>query len=539
MATFGNEHILDLKHFLKLVYSDEKIKISDKCVQRLDKTRYFIQHLLDNNIKVYGLTTGFADLRDCAVAPHLAAELSINIISSHDAGIGKPFPTDVVLGAMIIRANSLSKGNSGFQTSSLQTLLDMINARVIPIIPETGSLGASGDLANLARLGQAMQGNDVPVEYNGEIISAKLALQRAGIKPFSPKAKEGLALTNGTAFMASMIAIGYQRQINLLNNLFSVLGLFLNSIGAIDASFYSCLQLARKQTGQTIVADLISRQFKNSPFINHTGVQDDYCVRCLPQIFGPRIEIILEQKAKVNAELDAITDNPLLFLENEISADVSNKRKISFQNEDWVVISGGNFHGEILSTIADTICAANAKIALTLERHLTYMLNPFRNKNTLPTYLIHQEEKKGLLSGYMIPQYTANSLAQKICMMAQPVSTYNITSANESEDLVSYGATAAHKLLDQIDLMNQLLTIYLTTSMQAYSLSRRQILNKGKSIPSSLLSEIIFQSVQEQHSHAPFPSEENFAKKYEINSKILESGSLYTTSGISLYNSLV
>lgn len=527
MIKLGKKHFFGLREFHDVVFKNAKIQISQLAEERLKKTRHFVDYLLKNNIKVYGLTTGFADLRNKSVSPDQAAQLSCNLIESHDAGIGPSLPKDVILGAMVVRASSLAKGHSGFQINSLQTLVEMTNHQIIPFIPKTGSLGASGDLAFLARMGRAMMGKDVPVWFEGQQTSACKALKKVGIAPFMPLAKEGLAVTNGTSFMISMLAIAFLKEYHELENILALQGLFLNAVGATKAAFNQNIQEVRDQKGQEKVAEILSRHFASSPFVDPENVQDDYCIRCLPQILGPKIEIILEQQIKIERELNAVTDNPLFFENEEITPDVDINRIFSFENDQWAVLSGGNFHGECITTIADTIATANAKIALTLERQITFLLNPFRNKNKLPCYLITDQEHLGLLSGYMITQYTANALTQKIAHLGTPTSIYNITSANESEDIVSYGATAAERLLEQQERMHELFSIYLTVVVQAYSIVRNKWLKEDKHIPSELIAEKIFQKIQActQDSY-PFVSEESFERRYEQASEILTSGVL-------------
>lgn len=521
---FSEDTHLTVTDFYDIVFLGKKVKIANSAVSRLNETRLFVDYLLKNNIKVYGLTTGFADLRDYAVSPLQANQLSKNLIASHDAGIGTPLPKEVVLGAMVLRANSLAKGYSAFKKDSLDVLVGMINAQIIPLIPSSGSLGASGDLAFLARLGRAMQGDDVPVLYQGNILSAGVALQREKITPFSPSAKEGLALTNGTSFMGSMLALAYLREVEELENMLALQGLFLNSVGAIDVAFCKSIQNIRSQKGQCIVADILSKQFQDSPFIDHEGVQNDYSIRCLPQILGPKVQLVLSMYDCVEKELDAVTDNPLIFRDEEISSDINEKRIIPFHGKRWTVLSGGNFHGECIATAADAIAMANAKIALTMERQLTYMLNPARNKNRFPAYLITDKKNMGLLSGFMITQYTANALAQKIAQLGLPASVYNITSANECEDVVSYGATAAERLLQQIELFHQLNTVYATTVAQAYALTR-DASSKGYE---KALCEKMYQKIQDAKCVFEYPTKADlpFDTQYKDMTAFLESGVL-------------
>lgn len=528
----GNGKEFGLEEFHAIVFEGKTVGFSQKTAECLTKTRRFIDHLLENNIKVYGLTTGFADLRNKAVSPQEAAQLSHNILQSHDAAIGPYLPLDVTLGAMVVRANSLANGSSGFTIEGLQTLVEMINARIVPCIPDSGSLGASGDLAFLSRLGRAMQGHDVDVIYKHQKISAKQALEKEGIRPFTPRAKEGLALTNGTSFMASMMGIAYLREIHELENMLAALILFLNAIEAIDSAFYENIQQVRGQVHQKTVAKIILDALKDSPFINRKEVQNDYSIRCLPQIYGPRFESIFDQYEKIKREISAVTDNPLIFRGSHICSDVHPGRFIPFEGENWVVLSGGNFHGEYITTIADTIVTNNAKIGLTMERHLTYLLNPFRNNSVLPHYLVPRKMKIGLNSGYMIPQYTANAIVQKMAQVGMPTSLFNITSANESEDIVSYGATAAMKLLNQIDLFSDLNTIYLTMAAQAYAIKREEIIEKGIAVEQTL-SEKIFQVVN-QTGRYPTYDDQSFEPIYKENRKLLNTSALRQALGFPL-----
>lgn len=538
MNLLGNKHNFNIRMFHNIVFRGEKVQLCLDSRLRMEETRGFINFLLEENIKSYGITTGFADLKTCSISPEQADELSCNLIESHDAGIGASFSPEIILGAMIARAASLSKGYSGFQVDSLQTLIDMINHKIIPLIPKTGSLGASGDLCMLARLARAMEGKKVPVWYKGKLTTANKALKEAGIAIFRPKAKEGLAMINGTSFMVSMIAIAFLQEIHELENILGMQGLFLNSVGATDAAFNSCMHEIRPQKGQKLVAEIISQHFNNSEFIDFKEMQNDYCIRCIPQILGPKIESILEQYLKIENELDSVTDNPLFFREEELTEDVHSSRKIFWNHKNWVVLSGGNFHGECISTIVDVITAANAKIAITLERQISYMLNPARNKK-LPCYLIPDKNQIGLSSGYMITQYAANSLVQKICQLSNPTSNFNITSGNESEDVVSYGSNAAEKLLEQIKYLQELNSIYLTVAIQAYSITRETHISLNKAISEELLAEKIFQDFQDFTQDAyPIEKDANFDTRYSQAKQMLASNKLRKIMDYPLYKGI-
>lgn len=540
MVLIGKKHIFKLSQFGDVVLRRKKtVKICLDVSEDLQKTRNFIDFLLGSDIVVYGVTTGLADLRSQKVSPAHAALFSCNLIESHDAGIGSPIPQDVTLGAMTVRAASLAKGNSGFQLESLETLVQMINQKVIPQVPKTGSLGASGDLAFLSRMARAMKGDDVPVWYDNKTMSSKRALEICGIRPFKPLAKEGLAVTNGTSFIISMLSIAYLQELDVLENILACQGLFLNAIGSTNAAFKQSIHQVRPHFGQSLVANILSRHFECSDFSNLSCVQDDYCIRCVPQIFGPKIEIVLEQYKKIETELNSVTDNPLFFRGDEISEDIESSRVWSFDNESWTVLSGGNFHGECLTTIADTICAANAKIAYTLERQIAYMLNPHRNRNQLPIHLITNTSQSGLQSGYMITQYTANALVQRIAQLGTPTSLFNITSGNETEDIVSYGATAAERLLDQLGYLRELNAIYLTVATQAYGITRSAYVSSGKTVSPQLLAEQIFQKIQD-YTEEEYPTfrEENFERRYKQALEMLDLGVFRSIMGNPLYSEI-
>jgi len=528
----GANRVLAVDDFVQVVYKGRKIDLNETSAYRLSEARGFIQYLLEKEVKVYGLTTGFADLRNKTISSKDAAQLSQNILQSHDAGIGPVLPPEVVKGAMVISANSLSKGYSGIKPESLRTLISMINANIIPLIPSVGSLGASGDLAFLARLGQTMQGiAGIKVLYEGQEMEAKEALRLANIVPFKPEAKEGLALTNGTPFMASMLTIAYLRQIHIYENIIALTNLYLNATRSIDAAFNDSIQSVRKQKGQTFVAKILQNLFKDSPLIDSENIQNDYSQRCLPQIFGPKFEQFFSLRKAIFSEIDAVTDNPLIYRRDEISDDISEKRKLEYQNEEWCVLSGGNFHGEVITTAADSLVAGNAKIALTMERHLTFLLNPARNKSLFPDYLIPSAEKAGLQSGFMIVQYTANSLTQKICQLAHPVSNFNLTSANESEDIVSYGPSAVQKLMEQLELLSQLTTLYCVATAQAYGITRENYKKTtGNDLNPELPSEQFFAHMSKL---ATFPvlEEPNFPKLYGPTTELLASHEIRKTIG--------
>lgn len=522
MIELGPKKELDFKDFYAVVSGESKVKLSEDCLKRLDKVVDFVEnHLIKENIKVYGITTGFADLRNYCVDAKKAKQLSHNIINSHDAGIGKSLPENVIVGAMLIRANALCKGHSGFKKENLQVLIDMINKRIIPYIPEHGSLGASGDLAMLARLGRAMEGQEVPVFYKGKTTTAKAAMEAEKITPAVFVQKEGLALTNGTSFLTSLAVISFIAQIHMYENIFALQGLFLNSYRVVDCAFYSCIQNVRKNTGQKKVAEILIKHLKNSPFVDKKGIQNDYLIRCMPQIFSYLVELFPRASEILINEMNAVTDNPLIFNEKEITDDVDKDRIFTYRGEKWAVISGGNFHGEPIAQICDSLRRINVKPIRTLEKQMTYMLNPSRHGlNSMPTYLVPDKTKLGLSSGFMIVQYTANAIAQKISFDGIPVSIFNITSGNESEDVVSYATTSANKLLDQLKLMKDFMVCWFTEALQAYAIARKEIKDLKKI--EDMISEKVFKTIETIK--FPLTEDQAFDEHYKKIHKYLNTG---------------
>lgn len=523
-VTLDRHTEMTIEAFHSIVYGGAWLSVGETVQARLTETRDFIDYLLDQfqkaspenkkQFEAYGINTGFADLRDKPISPEQAGTLSTNIIRSHDAGIGDALPLDVVLGAMVLRANTLAKGYSGFQLHNLQTLVDMINHRIIPVVPRYGSLGASGDLAYLARIGGAMLGDaDVEVWYSGHVMSAGEALEKAGISPMVPGAKEGLALTNGTPFMASMITIAYLNMLQHWENTLADQVLFLNCIQAIDAAFYDCIHDVRQQEGQSVIARFLYAHIKDSPLINRTGIQNDYSIRCIPQILGPKIDEFRQKKREIEAELNAVTDNPLIFKEGEFGDYVTPSRKIRFRDQDWIVVSGGNFYGGYSAHPADVFSFCNAEMVNMAERQHTYLLNPKRNAKTLNSYLVANEAEVGLKSGHMIVQYTHNALVTQMTYLASPISTLKIDSGNHCEDIVSQGALAGIKLLEQLELIGHQNTLKFVSAMQAYSIARAHCPDVQAN--AALTSEQLYAyAIKSTGLTFPYTEDRNFSERY-------------------------
>jgi len=378
-----------------------------------------------------------------------------------------------------------------------------------------------------------MGANNVFVEFEGSTISAQQALSQCHIPPLQPQAKEGLALVNGTGFMAAMLLAAFTNQLLLMENLFALLALFLNAVSATEKAFQASIHALRPHHGQRQIAAWLHGFLANSAFCDNNTVQNDYSIRCLPQILGPLYDNLSHVRSIIVTELNSVTDNPLIFVDDEITPDLSATDRIPFDSSDWAILSGGNFHGEYLGNAADLLAMSNAKLAITLERHLTYVLNPYRNDALLPKYLIPNPADAGLCSGYMIPQYTANALIQQITFLGNPNSIYNITSANESEDIVSYGATACQKLLKQQTLLMDFTAIYLTVIAQAYAIQSAHLKTQGKALDQNQISERLFANIRAAFPKDAFPyaQDHDFSERYTHAQDLIFSGALRETLG--------
>jgi histidyl-tRNA synthetase len=467
------------ENFICVIDGKYKIEISDEVKERLDDIIDFIKELLKQNTKVYGITTGFADLRDKIVSSEDSCKLSENIIKSHDVGIGKPLEKNIVKGAMFLRLVSLCRGYSAIQYTTIKLLTDMINNDIIPIIPFSGSLGASGDLCLLARMSRALIGEDIKL-YNG--IRVKEAFKMYNLSPVKLSSKEGLALTNGTSFSTSQAIFAFLEMEKYFNRAIHLISLLLSGVDTVKDAFTESINDIRGQEGQTIIAKKLTQLLEKHKS-NPETIQNDYSIRCLPQILGPLYEEIGKSKKILCNEMNAVTDNPLIYKNEEISKDVSENRIFKIKNNKFSVLSGGNFHGEYITRVCDNLRTCLVKTVLTMERQITFILNPNRHglKN-IPIYLIVDEKNIGLKSGFMIVQYTANSLAQKISKLGIPDSIFNITSANESEDVVSYSMSSAQSLYEQVNYFDEFLTLYSCVAVQVVSITKPELCEILKNI---------------------------------------------------------
>ena len=376
---------------------EPRVAISDNAQERVNRCSDAVQTLLDRGEIAYGITTGFGAFKDKIISREEVGTLQRNVVLSHAVGVGKPFDIPTVRAIMLIRANTLAKGFSGIRLETLELILGCLNRGVHPIIPEKGSLGASGDLAPLAHFACVLIGEG-EAEYKGEKLKGSEALSKAGLKPVTLAAKEGLALTNGTTVMTAVGLLETEKATKLAE-LADVSGcLSLEALNGTVSAFDERIHALRPHPRQIECAANLRSLLAESEFVRDfdpSNVQDAYTLRCMPQVHGACRDTVLYAEWLLKLELNAVTDNPLIF--------VDDTGKIE-------VISGGNFHGEPLALAFDYLTIALTELGNISERRIMRLTDEASNAHILPPFLT---EHGGINSGFMIVQYTAAALMHR------------------------------------------------------------------------------------------------------------------------------
>ncbi len=417
---------LTLEQVIAVSRGAAQIELSQGAIEAVNASRKIIDDIVESNRTVYGVNTGFGSLVKVSIPQEETRQLQENLIRTHSSGFGEPLKEDEVRATMLIRVNSLLKGYSGIRLSTIETLMNMLNKGVIPHIPEKGSLGASGDLAPLSHMVLPMLGLGRAF-YKGELMSGKEAMRRADIPVIHLEAKEGLALINGTTVLTAIGALATHDSIELLKLADIAGALSLEVHNGIVNAFDEELHIIRPHSGQLATAKNIRCLIDGSTLTTQATterVQDAYSLRCMPQIHGASKDTIAFVKAKVEIEINSVTDNPIITRSGD-------------------VISGGNFHGEPMAQPFDYLGIGIAEIGNVSERRIERLVNT--NLSGLPSFLV---KHPGVNSGFMITQYAAASLASENKILAHPASVDSIPSCENQEDFVSMGTTAARKARD-------------------------------------------------------------------------------------------
>lgn len=416
---------LTIEHVIAVARRGGLIRLGKEAVERVQASRAWIDEISSGDgLTIYGVNTGYGSLGEVRIPPKDVATLTRNLIVSHSVGVGQPLSEEAVRATMLIRANTLAKGYSGIRLETLETLLEMLNRGVHPVIPEKGSVGASGDLAPLSHLVLTLIGEG-EATYQGQCLPGAEAMRQAGLAPVKLEAKEGLALNNGTSVTAALACLALADAENLVQHAEIAVAMSLEATQAVSRAFDGKLHAARNHRGQQESAANVCRLISGSELIDSTPrVQDAYSLRCAPQVLGAVRDTLAFVRTTVENEINAATDNPLIFLD----APGPNK-----------AFSGGNFHGEPLALAMDFLGIAVAEVGSIAERRIFRLLDGTLNSN-LPPMLT---QDSGLQSGLMMAQYTAAALVSDNKTLAHPDSVDSIPTGANQEDHVSMSANAA------------------------------------------------------------------------------------------------
>lgn len=466
--------------------NEPRVVLSDDARRNVNRSARAVEILLERGEIAYGITTGFGAFKDKIISREEVEQLQRNIVVSHAVGVGKSFDIPAVRSIMLIRANTLARGYSGIRLETLELILELLNCGVHPEIPEKGSLGASGDLAPLAHFACVLIGEG-KAEFNGEILSGKEALAKAGLSPVTLAAKEGLALTNGTTVMTAVGLLETAKAIRL-SDLADVAGcLSLEALHGTVMAFDERIHALRPHPRQIECAKNLREILAGSDFVRDfdpANVQDAYTLRCMPQVHGACRDAVAYAEWLLKLELNSVTDNPLIFLSKPSTvadglssipenADVTLQSPAIAGGSDKIeVISGGNFHGEPLALAFDYLTIALTELGNISERRIMRLTDEASNAHVLPPFLT---ENGGLNSGFMIVQYTTASLCTENKVLAHPASVDTIPSSANVEDHVSMGATAALKLRQVAENLETILSLELFCAAQGIDFRKKQI----------------------------------------------------------------
>jgi histidine ammonia-lyase len=450
----GND--LTLEAVREVAVERRPVLLDPDAREAVNRTRAVVDALVANNRVSYAITTGVGKLSDVRIAGDQIRELQINLIRSHAVGVGEPLTIPETRAMMLLRANSLTKGNSGVRAATVDTICEMLNRGVTPLVPSQGSVGASGDLAPLAHLALALIGEGECFDEKGAHIPSGESLKRAQIKPLVLEAKEAVSLINGTQAMLAVGTLMLLAAETLVDSADVIGAMSCDALQGTNVAFDERIQQARPHPGQLKTAANLRQLLEHSDIReSHRDcgrVQDAYSLRCIPQVHGAVRDTLAYCRRVFETETNSAVDNPLVF--------VTNPRAIDGEGD---VLSGGNFHGEPVAFALDFLAIALSALAGISERRLERMVNPALSEGLHPFLA----PAAGLNSGFMMPQVTAAALVSENKILAHPASVDSITTSGNKEDFVSMGMTAANKLKRVVENTRNVLAIEAMAAAQA------------------------------------------------------------------------
>lgn len=450
----GNDLTPEVVH--EVAVHKQAVLLAPDAREAVNRARAVVDGIVTHNKVSYAITTGVGKLSDVRIAGEQIRQLQVNLVRSHAVGVGDPLSIAETRAMMLLRANSLSKGNSGVRASVIDTICELLNRGVTPFVPSQGSVGASGDLAPLAHLALALIGEGECFDEKGARIPSAEVLKRAQIKPLNLEAKEAVSLINGTQAMLAVGTLALLASETLVNSADVIGAMSCDALQGTNVAFDDRIQKARPHAGQIKSAANLRQLLEGSEILqSHRDcgrVQDAYSMRCMPQVHGAVRDTISHCRAVFEIEMNSAVDNPLVFVKNHKAAD-----------GEGDVLSGGNFHGEPVAFALDFLAIALSVLAGISERRLERLVNPALNEG-LPPFLA---PGAGLNSGFMMPQVTAAALVSENKVLAHPASVDSITTSGNKEDYVSMGMTAAIKLKKIVENTRNALSIEAMAASQA------------------------------------------------------------------------
>jgi len=450
----GND--LTFEQLYAVAQRGEIVSLAPAAIERMNASRAVVDRLVASGATAYGINTGFGKLASVRISTEQVRQLQVNLVRSHACGLGAPLSETETRAMMLLRANAIAKGLSGVRPRVVETLCQMLNAKVHPVIPSQGSVGASGDLAPLAHLAQVLIGEG-RASFRGEVLSGGEAMKRAGITPIALEAKEGLSLLNGTQGMLALLSLALREADMLVDTADVAASLSLDALRGSPGAFDARIMHARAYAGAATTARNLAHLNEGSQIREShraaekdTRVQDAYSLRCTPQVHGAVRDSLAQAREMAAVELNSATDNPLVFVRDANNGDI---------------VSGGNFHGQPLAMAADQVAITIATLGGIVERRIEQMTNPLTSM--LPAFLTPEP---GLNSGFMIAQVTAAALTSENKALAAPHSVDSISTSGNQEDYVSMGMSGARRLGRMLTNLRHTIAIELLCACQGIDL---------------------------------------------------------------------
>ena len=454
VALSGND--LTFPQLYDVALRSEQVQLTAPAIEGMNASRAVVDRLVASGEAAYGINTGFGKLASVRISTEQVRQLQVNLVRSHGCGVGAPLSEAETRAMMLLRANALAKGLSGVRPLVVETLCKMLNAKVHPVIPSQGSVGASGDLAPLAHLAQVVIGEG-RATFRGEVLPGGEAMKHAGISAVALEAKEGLSLLNGTQGMLALLSLALREADNLVDTADVAAALSLDALRGSPGAFDARIMHARAYAGAATTARNLAHlnegsQIRESHRASEKDprVQDAYSLRCTPQVHGAVRDSLAQAREMAAVELNSATDNPLVFVRDAKSGDI---------------VSGGNFHGQPLAMAADQVAIAIATLGGIVERRIEQMTNPLTSM--LPAFLTPEP---GLNSGFMIAQVTAAALTSENKALAAPHSVDSISTSGNQEDYVSMGMSGARRLGRMLENLRHTIAIELLCACQGIDL---------------------------------------------------------------------